>query len=276
MAYHRLVLVAMSTMLDGFSQERSPPPRKEGCKHNGFGDPALHASNGSPPTPSPPSKSPSPSSVSTSFPTLVTMGGKAPADACPPPAILTEWRFYASHEGLDGLSVMVNIQSGKRLWQPPALDWDSASWDIEPTLNPKGTWYRVPGSRRWVLFDIITCWIHPPTAHRWYLVENTAQPIAACAHPPLPHQIEFILAKLTLRRMTYNKRGSVAKQVESRRYLSPNPPHPMSYVGALLSPRGGDCEPSPTVLQSTPATNLAAIALHQMARQRKQPRCRPG
>ena len=69
-----------------FPQERAPPPRDEGCKKNGFGDPAPHTSNGSPPTPSPPSKSSPPSSVSTSFPTLVTMGGIAPADACPPPA----------------------------------------------------------------------------------------------------------------------------------------------------------------------------------------------
>ena len=64
--------------------------------------------------------------------------------------------------------------------------------------------------------------------------------------------------------------------VASGRYLSPNPPHPMSYVGALLSPRGGDCEPSSTVLQSTPATASAAIELHQMARRRKRPRRRPG
>ncbi len=107
------------------------------------------------------------------------------------------------------------------------------------------------------------------------MVEDTAQPIA-CARPPLPHQIEFILAKLTLRRMTNNKRGSVAKPVESGRYLSPTPPCPMSYVGALLSPRGGDCEPSLTVLQSTPANDSAAIALPQMACRCKRPRRRPG
>ena len=202
-----------------FPQERAPPPRDEGCKKNSYGDPALQPSNGSPPTPRPPSESSLPSSVSTSFLTLVTMGGIAPADACPPPATLTEWHFTTSHEGLDGLSFMVNLRSGERLWQPPALVWD-LDWDIEPIPNPVGTWYRVPGSRRWVLCDIITCWIHRPTAHRWYLVEDTAQPIA-CARPPLPHQIEFILAKFTLRWMTHNKRGSVAKPVESRRYLSP-------------------------------------------------------
>jgi hypothetical protein len=56
------------------------------------------------------------------------MGGIAPADACPPPAILTDWRFYTSPEGLDG-TIMVNLLSGKRLWQPPALDWD-IEWDI--------------------------------------------------------------------------------------------------------------------------------------------------
>jgi hypothetical protein len=78
------------------------------------------------------------------------------------------------------------------------------------------------------------CWI---LSHAG-LVEDTAQPIA-CARPPLPHQIEFILAKLTLRRMTHSKRGSVAKPVESGRSLSPNSPRPISYVAALLSPRGG-------------------------------------
>jgi hypothetical protein len=49
----------------------------------------------------------------------------------------------------------------------------------------------------------------------------------------------------------------------------------MSYVGALLSPRGGDCEPSSSDLQLTPATSSAAIALHQMARRRKRPRPHP-
>jgi hypothetical protein len=164
-----------------FPQERAPPPRDEGCKKNGFGDPAPHTSNGSPPTPSPPSKSSPPSSVSTSFPTLVTMGGIAPADACPPPAILTEWRLYTSPEGLDG-SFMVNLRSGERLWQPPASDWDY-EWDIEPIPNPEGTWYCVPGSRRWVQFDVITSWIHRPTGYHWYLVEDTAYSTDKC--PPI-------------------------------------------------------------------------------------------
>jgi len=171
---------------------------------------------------------------------------------------------------------MVNLCSGERLWRPPDSVWDP-EWDIAYKPNPEGTWYRVPGSRRWVLLDIITCWIHCPTAPQspWKLVEDTAQPIPrACL--PLPHQIEFIIAKLTLRQMTNNKGGSVATPDKSGRYLSPDPPHPMSYVGALLSPRGGDCEPSSTILQSTPATASAAIALHQMARQRKWPRRRPG
>ena len=169
---------------------------------------------------------------------------------------------------------MVNLRSGEQLWQPPASDWDVLEWDIEYTPNPKGTWYRVPGSRRWVHLDSITSWIHRTTEQHWYLVEDAARPLSA--RPPLPHQIEFILAKLTLRRMTTNKGGSVATPDKSGRYLSPDPPHPLSYMGALLSPRGGDCEPSSTVLQSTPATDSAAIALHQMARRRKRPRRRPG
>jgi hypothetical protein len=136
--------------------ERAKVFDDEGCKHNGFGDPALYTSNGSPPTPSPPSKSSCPlSNVSTSFPTLVTMGGIAPVDACPPPAVLTAWRCYACHDSIGG-SNMVNLCSGEQLWQPPALDWDVLEWDIEYTPNPKGTWYRVPGSRRWVHLDYIT------------------------------------------------------------------------------------------------------------------------
>ena len=66
-----------------FPQERAPsPPRDEGCKQIGFGDPALLPSNGSPPTPSPPSKSTPPPSSSTTFPTLVTMGGIARLNEC--------------------------------------------------------------------------------------------------------------------------------------------------------------------------------------------------
>ena len=68
---------------------------------------------------------------------------------------------------------------------------------------------------------------------------------------------------------------TLAQATTNRHYLSPNPPHPMSYVGALLSPRGGDCEPSLTDLQSTPATGLVAIVLHQMACQRKRPHRHP-
>ena len=68
--------------------ERAKVFDAEGCKHNGFGDPALYTSNGSPPTPSPPSASSRPpSNVSTSFPTLVTIGGDRarrclPATSC--------------------------------------------------------------------------------------------------------------------------------------------------------------------------------------------------
>ncbi len=227
-------------------------------------------------------KSSPPLSVTTYFPTLVTMGGIAPADACPLPAILTKLRFYASHEGLDG-SFMVNICSGERLWQPPVLDWD-LEWDNGLIPNPGGTWYRVPGSRQWIQLDCITSWIHCPTDYRWYLVEDTAQPLQY-ARPLLPHQIDFILAKLTLHQMNHKKGGSVAphqvllvpaKPVESGRSLSPTRPHPMSYVGAVLSMIGGDCQPSSQDLQATTAHKSAAITLHRTACQCKWPRCCPG
>ena len=66
---------------------------------------------------------------------------------------------------------MVNLCSGERLWQPPASVW-GYEWDIESIPNPEGTWYRVPGSRRWVQFDVITSWIHLPTGYHWYLLRT--------------------------------------------------------------------------------------------------------
>jgi hypothetical protein len=227
-------------------------------------------------------KSSPPSSVTTSFPTLVTMGGIAPADACLPPAILTKWRFYASNEGSDG-SFMVNICSGEWLWQPPVLDWDS-EWDIVLIPNPGGMWYHVSGSPRWIQLDCITSWIHCPTDYRWYLVEDTARPLQY-ARPPLPHQINFIHTKLTLRWMNHKKGGSVAprqvllvpaKPVESGRSLSPTRPHPMFHVGAVLSMIGGDCQPSSQDLQAITAHKSAAITLHWTARRCKRPRRCPG
>ena len=159
---------------------------------------------------------------------------------------------------------MVNLLSGERFWQPPASDGDYG-WNSEPIPNPEGTWYRVPGSHQWVQFDVITSWIHLPTGYH-----------SISARLLLPHQIELIHAKLTLRRMILIKRGGVATPVESGRSLSPTLPHPMSYVGAILSTIGGGCQPSSQVLQSTTANESAAIALHQTARRRKRPRRRPG
>jgi hypothetical protein len=152
------------------------------------------------------------------------MGGIAPDDACLPPAVLTEWCCYARHDSPGGSS-MVNLCSGEQLWQPPASDWD-IEWDIASSPNPKGTWYRVPGSHQWVHLDYITNWIHRPMGYNWYLVEDTARPLSA--RPLLPHQIELILAKVTLCRMILPKRGGVAMPVELGRSLSPTLPHPMS------------------------------------------------
>jgi hypothetical protein len=120
--------------------------------------------------------------------------------------------------------------------------------------------------------------------YRWYLVEDTARPLQY-SPPLLPHQINFILAKLTLRRMNHEKGGSVAprqvllvpaKPVESGRALSPTCPHPMSYVGAVLSMIGGDCQPLLQDLQATTAHKLATITLHRTAHRLKRPRCCPG
>jgi hypothetical protein len=218
-----------------FPLERAPPPPLEGCLTCGKnGDPAHSTSNGSLPTPSPPSKSSRPpSNISTSFPTLVTMGGIAPVGACPPPAVLTDWRIYACHDSPGGPN-MVNLRSGEKLWPPPASVWDLIEWDI--VYSPHPTWYRVPESRRWVHLDFRTSWIHLPTKYEWYLVEDTARPV--CARPSLPHQTELILAKFTLRRMTLPKRGGDATPVASGRSFSPTLPHPKSYMSALLSTLG--------------------------------------
>ena len=52
--------------------------------------------------------------------------------------------------------------------------------------------------------------------------------------------------------------------------------HPTSSLGAVLSPKGGDCQPSLQVLQATTAHESAAVLLHQTACRHKRPRCRPG
>ena len=58
--------------------------------------------------------------------------------------------------------------------------------------------------------------------------------------------------------------------------LSPTLPCPVSYVGAVLSTIGGDCQPLLQVLQATTAHKSAAVTLHRTARQHKRPRCCPG
>ena len=56
----------------------------------------------------------------------------------------------------------------------------------------------------------------------------------------------------------------------------PSHTHPTSYLGAVLSPKGGDCKPSLQVLQATTAHKSAAVMLHWTTCQHKQPRCHPG
>jgi hypothetical protein len=164
------------------------------------------------------------------------MGGIAPADACSPPAILTEWRFYTCPKVLDGSFFMVNLRSGERFWLPPDSDWDY-EWNIEPIPNPKGTWYRVPSSRQWVQFDVITSWIHLPTGYHWYLVEDTARPISA--RPLLPRQIELILAKLTLSDDPY-KKGRCCNAGQIGALLESHPSSPYVLCGCnIVNNRGG-------------------------------------
>ena len=50
----------------------------------------------------------------------------------------------------------------------------------------------------------------------------------------------------------------------------------MSYVGAVLSSIGGDCQQLSQVLRVTTAHESASITLHLTAHQRKRPRHRPG
>ena len=142
---------------------------------------------------------------------------------------------------------MVNILNGKRLWQPLTLDWDLLAWEIGYFPNPKGTWYRVPGSLQWIHLDFITSWIHRITGYYWYLIKDTARPLQSSC-PPLHHQLDFILAKLTLHWMNHKKGGSVlphqallvpAKPVESGCSLCPTLSCPLSFAGAILSTMGG-------------------------------------
>jgi len=56
----------------------------------------------------------------------------------------------------------------------------------------------------------------------------------------------------------------------------PSHTHPTSYLGAVLSPKEGDCKPLSHSLQATMAQESAAIMLHRMARPRKRPCPRHG
>ncbi len=56
----------------------------------------------------------------------------------------------------------------------------------------------------------------------------------------------------------------------------PSHTHPTSYLGAVLSPKGGDCQLLLQVLQATTAHESAAVTLHRTAHQHKWPCCRPG
>ena len=217
-----------------FPHERAPPPRDEGCKQHGFGDPAHHTSNCSPPNPSPPTKSSPPSIMSTSPPTLTTMGGIAsvdmggiaPVDASSPPAVPTEW--------LDNPAPQED--RGDTLISELCRDFSELRSELRTTFDE--------------LRAIIVA------------AMGMIEPVDTCPPP----------AVLT------EWRGGDATPVASGRSLSPTLPHPMSYVGAILSTVGGDYRPSSHVLQSTPtmANELAAITLHQTARRRKRPRRRPG
>jgi hypothetical protein len=76
------------------------------------------------------------------------------------------------------------------------------------------------------------------------------------------------------------KRQQVAERAQMSanivRSLCPTLPPPLSYVGAILSTIGGDCQPSLQVLQSTTANKSSAITPHQTAHRHKRPHRRPG
>jgi hypothetical protein len=61
----------------------------------------------------------------------------------------------------------------------------------------------------------------------------------------------------------------------NQRSLSPTLPCPVSYVGAVLSIKGGDCQPPLQVFQASMAHESAAITLHRTACRCKRPRRRP-
>jgi hypothetical protein len=68
---------------------------------------------------------------------------------------------------------------------------------------------------------------------------------------------------------------ATSARVTNQCSLSPTLPRPVSYVGAVLSIKGGDCQPPFQVFQASTAHELAVGMLHWTAHQRKWPRCRP-
>ena len=152
-----------------FPQERAPPPRDEGCKQHGFGDPALLPSNGSPPTPSPPSSRPHPHARQLLSPPSSRWGGSRPLMLArhrlfsPSGAVMlamtastaATWSIFAvanscgSHRLRIGTSSgILNVLPIPRVLGTVSLDpADGFTWIIEPIgsisqLSTLGTWLR--------------------------------------------------------------------------------------------------------------------------------------
>ena len=385
-----------------FPQERAPPPHDEGCKQNGFGDPAPHLSNGSPPTPSPPPTIRGPSSASTAsvefLRSMAVRTSKILADSqrlvADSQRLLDEHtacarQQEAARQGAASAAqrfvqecAALERQQGEAAHRQRLLDEETARlrraaqaqqtaaagviflWlrrrhlfarlarQTSRRLQHEAALARLQheqeccaraalaeaqrqqklaarmkafadeaGKRRRQVLAAATLADEqlcrgenersPPAtaaivaaervdrevaertsrlATLALVVEQERREAAECALALATTALAAALKRQEAAERTpamdilmlanVRKRQQAAKRAQMTanmvRSFSPTLPHPMSYVGAILSTIRGDCQPSSQVLQSTTANESAAITLHKTARRRKRPRRRPG
>jgi hypothetical protein len=197
--------------------------------------------------------------------------GIAPVPA-PPPGSITAWRA----DMYQGKKLFNNINNDKRVERRPSTpEWSIRSFPcIDHTPDQAWTWYRLPGSRQWLAFNCYTVYLHKPMGRWWRLQEDSLDSsLPPPVRPSIPHQSDFILAKLSLRRMTQIKGGDVTSCI-SGRSLSPTHPTPPSAVGSVLSKMGGNCLPSLLIPTATLAPTLATVNIPTKTAHQQQRPCR--
>ncbi len=139
--------------------------------------------------------------------------GIVPVSA-PPLGSITAWRA----DMYQGKKLFINIYNDKRVErQPSTPEWSIRSFPcINHTPHQAWTWYHLPGSCQWLAFNCYTVYLHKPMGQWWRMQEDSLDSsLPLPVRPSIPHQSAFILAKLSLQRMTQIKGGDVTSRISA-------------------------------------------------------------